>query len=178
MNKTTQITSVRRLGGIDGFPESASELGSHVSRVRGTWTFCGGAEHWLRLAGLAEGGVLSRPLPGLSRPMRWAMRQEVLGGKPRAGRFLDTYLAMEVFHAEDLPQDWPTELVNRSKAMLLQVAQDVAGAAGLPDFNRSQDEAPVPLGVTKESAEKNRTEVVRQFRRYLDLMANTRVAQA
>ena len=38
----------------------------------------------------------------------------------------------------------------RARTPPRQVAQDVAGAAGLPDFNRSQDEAPVPLGVTKD----------------------------
>ncbi|CAK9043870.1 FHA domain-containing protein [Durusdinium trenchii] len=139
----------------------------------GTWTFCGGSEEWLRRA---DGAAAPVPLPPLERAVKRTMQEAILGGQPRGARFLETYLAMERFHPEDLP-DSPCEVVNVSKQAVLQAVRAVAGAAGLPDWNRSFDDAPVPLAITPESLQ-NRSEVVKQVRRYFDLMANTRVAQA
>eukprot|EP00434_Breviolum_minutum_P011754 symbB.v1.2.010372.t1/scaffold631.1/size348893/13 len=150
-----------------------------------TWTFCGGSERWLQLAS-ASGTSHAFPVPlaPLVRPQRRAMETVILGAKRRGFRFLQTYVALERFHPQDLQRGssgggaWPVDAVNRSKLLCLAKARDLHGAGGLPDWNRSVEDVPIPLGITKQSQLENKTEVVRQLRRYLELMDNTRIGQA
>lgn len=140
-----------------------------------TWTFCGGAEEWLQVSGADTTAPV--PLAPLPRPRRRAMEAAVLGGGRRGARFLQTYVALERLHPSDLRGEFPVDAVNRSKQLCFQVARDLHGAGGLPDWNRSWEDAPVPLGITAESLE-NKSEVVQGLRRYYEVMDNTRIGQA
>ena len=137
-----------------------------------TWTFCGGSEKWLDLAGDAAFPVTLLPL---TRPVRQAMEQAVLG-KTRGSRLLRTYIASESGVA-GIGCDKILQLVNSSKQFVLKAARNLAGAGGLPDFNRSAADGLVPLGIVKHESQ-NKSEIAVQIHRYFDFMSNTRVAQA
>lgn len=104
-----------------------------------------------------------------------AVEELILGPEGLGARTLQTYLLLERLSDSQLADTLPLRLVNGSKQQVLAACRRLAA---LPERNRTALEAPVPLGVTKASLESNRTEVVRQFRSYTELMANTRVAQA
>ena len=138
-----------------------------------TWTFCGGAEKWLDLAGDAAFPVTLLPL---TRPVRQAMEQAVLGNT-RGSRLLRTYVASESGLAGIADSRSLLQLVNSSKQLVLKAARSFAGASGLPDWNRSGSEGLVPLAIVKHPSQ-NKSEIALQIQKYFEFMSNTRVAQA
>ena len=136
-----------------------------------TWTFCGGCEKWLELARDAAFPVTLLPL---TRPVRQAMEQAVVGA--RGSQLLRTYVASESGVA-GIGKESLLQLVNSSKQLVLKAARTLAGAGGLPDWNRSASDGLVPLGVVKHASQ-NRSEIALQIHRYFEFMSNTRVAQA
>lgn len=137
-----------------------------------TWTFCGGAEKWLDLAGDAAFPVTLLPL---TRPVRQAMEQAVLGNT-RGSRLLRTYVASETGLA-GIGKESLLQLVNSSKQLVLKAARSFAGASGLPDWNRSGSDGLVPLAIVKHPSQ-NKSEIALQIQKYFEFMSNTRVAQA
>jgi len=141
-----------------------------------TWTFCGGAQKWLDLAGDAASAVSLMPL---TRPVRLAMERVVLGDV-HGSRLLRTYVAAESGLIGLMSgHDGLLDVVNTSRQIVFKAVKSLAGASGLPDWNRSHSDGLVPLGIEKKrDGEQNKSEVALQLQKYFEIMGNTRVAQA
>ena len=136
-----------------------------------TWTFCGGSEKWLHVADAAAFPVTLLPL---TRPVRQAMEKAMLS--TQGSQLLRTYIASESGLA-GIGKDRILQLVNASKQLISRAVKELAGASGLPDWNRSVTDGLVPIAIVKDKSQ-NKTEIALQIREFFEFMSNTRVAQA
>ncbi|CAE8585986.1 unnamed protein product [Polarella glacialis] len=162
----------------DGVPGLKSFEG-HPNR---TWAMSGGHEQWLQLAKTRAMGVY---LPALSQEVRSAARRAVVNSalhKEFSGGCLDSYFKRKVdsYHSIQPDEGLPFYgVLDHLEIAIKQSLFDVGGASGLPDRNRTAEDAPaaLPLGLTSNSPPTDEEEMEKLFL-MAQVMDNTRVAQA
>jgi len=120
------------------------------------------------------------PLVSLTLPERNGIKRAALGKWPASVALLDYYADSEL---RAICRQPPREgsaclaLLQSYKIALKRVLRAVAGASGLPDRNRTAEEAPLAFGLVMQNGHPS-AEDARQVARLGRVMENTQVAQA
>lgn len=155
-------------------------LPSFDATTNRTWTLCGASPQWLTLAKQNAVKTYLRPL---DVGQRLTARQTV--ASPEVIAFmLDAYLEREVcgFRGVRPAEGLPYALILRKlKLMIRQVMMDVGGACGLPDRNRTSDDAPAmlsPLASIMSGEKASTPEEMKDVLLLGVILENTRAGQA
>jgi len=144
-----------------------------------TWAMCGGLQKWV---GCARKHALGVYVPNVNATVKQTARQAIVGGNEEAKMLMDAYLdiAASMANGKHVVTETPlTPFLIKLQQAIREATLSVGGASGLPDRNRTAEEAPVDLPSLESAPGDDAPEEDRTwFEFYVEVLDNTRVVHA